>query len=477
MSSNFLTVPGQSDKNHQRNENNFIQVNVPIPKVSTRRATVNFKESPLEIPIKTSPKNTSKKKISDEGIKQMKDLVKYLYMEQCLVETLELDEEDRSLVSSLDEAVDLDGYFKPEERKVIRMRKHSFFRKERQEQMKCEFKEHVYDPDDSRVAVISRFGAEKLDNCKTKLSLPFNAKDVIKRLPAKKKTWDEIMQEADDILSVFETSGKIKRMGRRGSLFQPRFVFITPCHESGWLNKVTTAHCLPLRKWTSEVFLESKEAQELLDANTKRNLKWNTSVEDFRHLFSADLSHFGTDLNSLLVQTQRRQSICPPIIATETINFRRNSYFGGMIPWKPLKADEKRKREYSDRLTVLHHQRSSSFSSVKSNESSSSYHSTSSYDISGRFVDTYQLDIDLICFIRSHPEKVRSQEIEELYSDLQGDYDFLEQNSAEAIARELTLITKGLFLALTQSEVISLLMKPHLTKAVYFTSILTLKHY
>lgn len=289
-----------------------------------------------------------KNKLSEEGQKHIAELIAYLHSDKPIIKKrVDLDDDELELVYSLDKAVDLDKFFEPS-KKIIKdklWKTPVVFKNNNTNNSKAEISENGF-------RVVNRFGEGVPDGCNISLSLAAKGRsfgDVFK----KPLEWNDIIEEADEALFQYENCGKKRsKMGRRGSLLQPRFLFLSPHPEVRYERVLQSANCLPLREWTSELFLDSKESSELLDSETKRNLKWNASVEDFRHLLSPELSHFGNDVYSMIVQARRRQSLCPPRYESKPTHFRRQSYHNGQI-WAPIKPNEHKKDDYEEKINII----------------------------------------------------------------------------------------------------------------------------
>jgi hypothetical protein len=289
-----------------------------------------------------------KNKLSEEGQKHIAELIAYLHSDKPIIKKrVDLDDEELELVYSLEKAVDLDKFFEPSNKKI----------KDKLWKTPVVFTNNTNNNNETEISqngfrVVNRFGEGVPDGCNISLSLAAKGRsfgDVFK----KPLEWNDIIEEADEALFQYENSGKRRsKMARRGSLLQPRFIFLSPHPEVRYERVLQSANCLPLREWTSELFLDSKESSELLDSETKRNLKWNASVEDFRHLLSPELSHFGNDVYSMIVQARRRQSLCPPRYESKPTHFRRKSYHNGEI-WAPIKPNTHKKDDYEEKINII----------------------------------------------------------------------------------------------------------------------------
>ena len=288
-----------------------------------------------------------KKKLNEEGNKHIAELIAYLHSDKQLVKTkFDIDGQEYQLLQSLDSAVDFDKLFEEKKSRVKdKLWKTPIVFTERDDKKKI-------DISSNGLHSVNRFGDGVADGCAVSLSLSSKGRDfgdVFK----KSLEWSDIIEEADQVLNEYENFGKkSKGMARRGSLLQPRFIFLSPHPEMSYERVLQRANCLPLRTWTSELFLDSKESSELLDSETKCNLRWNASVEDFRHLLSPELSHFGTDVYSMMIQAKRRLSLCPPQSNAQPIPFRRNSFRNGEI-WTPIDPNKHQKKDYDKKLEVI----------------------------------------------------------------------------------------------------------------------------
>ena len=311
----------------------------------------------------------AKRRLSELGNKHIAQLIAYLHSDKPLVKSkLDFDGQDFQLLQSYETAVDLDKFFK--EKKPLA-------------KTKLWKTPIVFSKRDNRKATdnslnglhqVNRFGEGISDGCSVSLNLKSKGKDfgdVFQR----SLEWNDIIEEADQVLFEYENLGKKStRRTRRGSLLQPRIIFLSPHPEAAYERVLQSANCLPLRTWTSELFLCSKESAQLLDSETKRNLQWNTSVEDFRHLLSPELSHFGNDVYSMMIEAKRRLSLCPPQAEATPLPFRRNSYRDGEV-WQPIDPNKHQKKDYVKKLGVIR-QNSGKVSEEK--QSSSKFQSTNS---------------------------------------------------------------------------------------------------
>ena len=320
-------------------------------KTNSSLSDLGLSSTSLNIPTESDLKNKNKekkmkKKLSEEGNKHIAELIAYLHSDKPLVKSkLDFDEQEFDLLQSYDTAVDLDKYFeekKPQAKDKLWKTPIFFSKKDNRK---------VIDSSPNGLHSVNRFGEGVSDGCSVSLSLKSKGKDF-GDVFYKPLEWNDIIEEADQVLCQYEKLGQnTTRRARRGSLLQPRIIFLSPHPEIEFERILQSANCLPLRTWTSELFLDSKESSELLDSETKRNLKWNISLEDFRHLLSPELSHFGNDVYSMMVEAKRRLSICPPQAVSKPIPFRRNSCNGEV--WSPIGPNQQQKNSYDKKLGVF----------------------------------------------------------------------------------------------------------------------------
>lgn len=85
--------------------------------------------------------------------------------------------------------------------------------------------------------------------------------------------WKKIEQAAEEFINRISGSQLAASSLRKRQLF-----LLAPHPDTGWDRVWQAGHTLPLRKWTSELFLQSRSSSTLLSAETRSNLKWNASL-------------------------------------------------------------------------------------------------------------------------------------------------------------------------------------------------------
>lgn len=309
-----------------------------------------FKRSP-SIDNSASASDNSKSKTDDANeTKQKNKLLRYLSTEKQIVKKpMEIDTEERLLLDSLHNTViDLDRYLQMPESKV----------KDKLWRIPYYFRDTSVESttEDSQKS-INRFGEGVGDGCFVSLSLPIK-KDKLD------KNWEDIIKQADEALEQYEHaqwSRQSVTRARRGSILQPRHVFLTPNPELGNSEKfLLIGHSLLLRDCTSELFL-NHDSNTLLDENYKQNIILNTSLDDLSNMLFPDLKS-NTNFSALTsseiqyiqtVRNRRRQSLVPPNFEGQSdLRFRRQSFAGGEL-WS-AKVEKERKREnYHERLKIF----------------------------------------------------------------------------------------------------------------------------
>ena len=189
---------------------------------------------------------------------------------------------------------------------------------------------------------VHRFGYGVPDGCGFPLSLKLDK-------PKQEVRWESINQEADMVLQFYESSGFNRRRARRASMMTPRIVFISP--DPGRDRFLRFGHSIPLRKYTSELFIDSPESADMCTSETRRHLRWNASMEDVRHLvssFNATGEEFSLSMStrSLRRLKQDHKPIC----------FRRNSL---NIDWDQSTLKDMLRRDYQYKLDLIRHSNSS----------------------------------------------------------------------------------------------------------------------
>lgn len=309
-----------------------------------------FKRSP-SVDHSVSASDNSKSKSDDAyETKQKNKLVRYLSSEKQIVKKpMEIDMEERQLLDSLhDTVIDLDRYLQMPESKV----------KDKLWRIPYYFRNTSVESatEDSQKS-INRFGEGVGDGCFVSLSLPIK-KDKMD------KNWEDIIKQADEALEQYEhaqwSRASVTR-ARRGSILQPRHVFLTPNPELGNSEKfLLIGHSLLLRDCTSELFL-NHDSNTLLDENYKQNIILNTSLDDLSNMLFPDLKSnmsTGALTNSEIqyiqtVRNRRRQSLVPPNFEGQSdLRFRRQSFSGGEL-WSAKVEKEQKRENYHERLKIF----------------------------------------------------------------------------------------------------------------------------
>lgn len=310
-----------------------------------------FKRSPSDNSV-SSLDNNNKSKTTDVNEKKQKTkLVRYLSTEKPIVKKrVEIDTEERQLLDSLsDTVIDLDRYLQMPEPKV----------KDKLWRIPYYFRDtSVESTTEDGQKSINRFGDGVGDGCFVSLSLPLR-KDKVD------KNWEDILKQADEALEQYEhaqwSRASVTR-ARRGSILQPRHVFLTPNPELGNSEKfLLIGHSLLLRDCTSELFLYQDE-NALLEENYKQNIILNTSLGDLSNMLFPDLksnmSNYSALTNSEIqyiktVRNRRRQSLVPPNFEGQSdLRFRRQSFAGGEL-WSAKVEKERKRDNYHERLKLI----------------------------------------------------------------------------------------------------------------------------
>ncbi|KAJ6216632.1 hypothetical protein RDWZM_007789 [Blomia tropicalis] len=316
--------------------NNRIQSNEDekSPKIKNKNRFTLFKSSSSSESLSSDSLNNYNKK----EIKQKEKLLNYLNTEKQFVKKkIEIDEDERILLDSLGNTViDLDKYLKLPEAKA----------KDKLWRIPYYFRDSSLDDGEEdngdKLRSINRFGEGIKDGCFVTLTLP--AKSTPKN--DDKKWRENIESKADEALEQFERA-KWTRLNRirRGSILQPRHVFLSPNPELGNCEKLLLlGHCLSIRDWTSELFLGiSKESNALLDDNYKRDICHNTSLEDLNNMLFPDLK---------TSKSSTTESVPPCFGGQSDLQFRRQSFAGGELWSAKLEKDRKR-QIYHQRLQMI----------------------------------------------------------------------------------------------------------------------------
>lgn len=293
-------------------------------------------------PHKTSEANDQRQKTK---------LVNYLNTEKQIVKKkVKIDTDERQLLDSLgDTVIDLDKYLKfPEAKAKDKLWRIPYF-----------FRDNSNDSniDEDGLKSINRFGEGINDGCFVSLSLPTKRNKI-------DKNWEDIFDQADEALEQFERarwSGASVTRARRGSILQPRHIFLSPNPELGNSEKLLLiGHSLTHRDWTSELFLDT-ESNTLLDGTYKQTLCLNTSLDDLTNMLFPDLKSNMSNYSALTnteiqyiqtVRNRRRQSLVPPNFDGQgDLRFRRQSFSGGEL-WS-AKIEKDRKREVYHQLVKM----------------------------------------------------------------------------------------------------------------------------
>ena len=289
----------------------------------------------------------SKKRLAQSNSKehlQKCKLVDYLNTEKPIMrKRIEIDAEERELLDMLGNThINLDKYLKmpKAEAKQNLWRIPYYFRED-----SLASKDDYNGP-----SSINRFGEGIQEGCMVTLSLPQKAK-------SKNTTWEDLVNNSEKILEQLEHSKMNQlRSNRRGSILQPRHLFLTPnpelCCEvkSFQLKKFTL-----LRDWSSQLSLDSIDQEPLLNSDFKLNICRNASMDDISHMLFPDLKNgfnaFSQLTNSEIeyiqaISNRRRQSLMPPNFEGQSdLSFRRQSLAGGQL-WSTNVENKKKQAIY-----------------------------------------------------------------------------------------------------------------------------------
>lgn len=203
---------------------------------------------------------------------------------------------------------------------------------------------------------INRFGEGISDGCLVGLNLPklFTKEQQV-------KTREELLKYADDFLDNLANLQRINRVNsnRRGSVFQPQHLLLKTNLSKGCPEKFFFSNLnLPLREWSSELFIGPTSSDELLDLEYRINIVNNISMKDLTCMLYPDLKfnfEFMTESDQryiLAVSKRRRQSLVPPCFESKNLSFRRQSYAGGEL-WSPDVEKNNQKKIYQQKLALI----------------------------------------------------------------------------------------------------------------------------
>lgn len=299
-------------------------------------------------------------------------LLEYLHTEKQIVKKdplAAIDDQERQLLDSLaDQSIDFDKYFQvsnaPKAKDKLWKIPYTF--------------SNEPTPEDQAPQAMDRFGQGVAEGMQVNLKVPSKVATNVVALPAKKKPkeWTDLLVEADDALDLYTQGPSVRARQRRGSVLQPRHVFLSPNPELDCGDKfVLSGLALPLRDWTSELVLDSWSQcpdESLLDETYKFNVCKDNSLPDhLDKLACADLKALGAGFaataNSPLseaelkfyqsMRSHRRQSLVPPNFgggqAGGDLRFRRQSYAGGGQLWSAKVEKNARNETYYQRVRLI----------------------------------------------------------------------------------------------------------------------------
>ncbi|OTF74259.1 hypothetical protein BLA29_002670, partial [Euroglyphus maynei] len=295
--------------------------------------------------------------------KQKLKLVKYLSTEEPITKNgIQVDDHERHLLS-LDstENIDVNKYFRIPESKI----------NDKLWRIPYRFTDDdldYYYNDGEELPRINRFGEGVNDGCMIGLNLP-----KIQQKQKRFKTWEQLIECSDEALFQFINpttgSGRLinRRTNRRGSILQPRHVFLMPNPEVGSLVANNTSKNQMLREWSSELMLDVRHGgcgEELLDTDFRQNILNNVSMDDLSNMLYPELK-LSFNINGIMtdsemryiqaVSKRRRQSLVPPTFSggdPTAMSFRRQSYGGGQL-WS-FEVERQQQREcYQDKLALI----------------------------------------------------------------------------------------------------------------------------
>ncbi|XP_075588670.1 uncharacterized protein LOC124496932 isoform X2 [Dermatophagoides farinae] len=338
---------------------------------SSLKKNKNKKTIPSEEQNGIIENKTKKNKSNDEiAIKKQKlKLVKYLSTEEPIMKNkIQIDDNERELLATLNPAnnIDVNKYFRIPESKI----------NDKLWRIPYGFRNDDDDDDGDYDATelpkINRFGEGVNDGCMIGLNLP--------KIQSKQrfKTWQQLIECSDEALYQFShpttTSGSGRRIynrqknRRRGSILQPRPVFLMPNPEMDCLLANNQDKNNKLREWSSELTLDVRHGdccgEELLDSNFRQNILDNVSIDDLSNMLYPELK-LSFNVNGMMtdsemryiqaVSNRRRQSLVPPTFSggdPTAMTFRRQSYGGGQL-WSTEVERQQQHECYQDKVALI----------------------------------------------------------------------------------------------------------------------------
>lgn len=383
-------------------------------------------------------------------------MVEYLHTEKQIVKKdplTSIDEEERLLLDSLssDQSIDFDKYFRvsnaPKAKDKLWKIPYTF--------------SNEPTPEGQAPQAMSRFGEGVAEGMQMNFKVPSKVPTTgISGIPAKKKPkeWNDLLEEADDALNLYTQGPSVRARQRRGSVLQPRHVFLSPNPELDCSDKfILSGLALPLRDWTSELVLDSWSQcpkDSLLNETYKFNVCKDNSLPDhLDKLACVDLktigAGFASSANSPLSEAElkfyqsmrnhRRQSLVPPNFgggqAGSDLRFRRQSFAGGGQLWSAKVEKNAMNEVYYQRVRLINPD------FVPPNDSMS---------------DEDDNDDE-------EKEDMKEEPVNKERVDIYLDYPELDHTNKDQVAKfanELTLIVRQYFLGIRESEMVNFIVHP-----------------
>ncbi|KAH9414263.1 cell division cycle- protein [Dermatophagoides pteronyssinus] len=328
---------------------------------SLKKKQVNKNHSKQQQPNQ-SKEIIAKNKFDEKSIRKQKlKLIKYLSTEEPIMKNINIDDYERRLLTAQQQQqqsssnnevnnIDVNKYFRIPESKI----------NDKLWRIPYHFATDDDDDDDDVDDGIN-------DGCMIGLNLP-----KIQTKQKRFKTWDKLIECSDEILYRFVNpitngSGSQRRNRRRGSILQPRHVFLMPNPEMGSLIASNLNKNQLFREWSSELMLDVRHdcgGEELLESDYRQNILNNISMDDLSNMIYPELK-LSFNVNGMIsdsemryiqaVSNRRRQSLVPPTFGgggSDPLQFRRQSFGGGQL-WS-FDVERQQQREcYQDKIALI----------------------------------------------------------------------------------------------------------------------------
>ena len=364
-----------------------------------KQVNKNHSKQPKQQPNQ-SKEIIAKNKFDEKSIRKQKlKLIKYLSTEEPIMKNNYIDDYERRLLTAQQQQqqsssnnevnnIDVNKYFRIPESKI----------NDKLWRIPYHFATDDDDDDDDdgnghkELPRINRFGEGINDGCMIGLNLP-----KIQSKQNRFKTWDKLIECSDEILYRFVNpitngSGSQRRNRRRGSILQPRHVFLMPNPEMGSLIASNLNKNQLFREWSSELMLDVRHdcgGEELLESDYRQNILNNISMDDLSNMIYPELK-LSFNVNGMIsdsemryiqaVSNRRRQSLVPPTFGgggSDPLQFRRQSFGGGQL-WS-FDVERQQQREcYQDKIALINpeHRKQQQFNRMNSMATQSSIVST-----------------------------------------------------------------------------------------------------